>query len=254
MSKIINVSQITSKIQLPDSTYKDITTESNQSIIDNMADFTAIRSCIETYAIPSQEIEQCLLLTNDCDIAVKNVRIIDTIGNGAEFQTGTVSIDGSLDPTANPETGIQLDQPIEPNNSIEITYKVMVSDAPEVDEFSTISQITYDTDNTTGLSTTSNTIDTPIVNEKLTVDKTSNLSAVIKGQTLTYQITVTNEGNVKNTNIVLTDPIPSAVTFQDASVKIDETPQADADPRNGITLSDLNPGDKTVVKFDVTVN
>lgn len=254
MSKITNVSQIASRIQLPDSTYKDITTQSNQSVIENMESFTVVRSCAETYVIPSQEVTQTILLSNECDIPVKNVVITDTIGNGAVFLDGSVAINDVPDPAADPETGIQLDQPIQPNGTVEITYTVVVSDMPEVDEFATVSQITYDTDTATGLTTTSNTLETPIANEKLVIDKTSTLSAVIKGQTLTYQITITNEGNMTNTNVVLTDPIPSEVTFQPGTVKINEVTQADADPRTGISIRDISPGDEIVVKFDVIVN
>ena len=102
--------------------------------------------------------------------------------------------------------------------------------------------------------TTSNTLNTEIVMEKLTAVKTSTLSVVIKGQTMTYQIDVTNEGNIKNTDIVFTDPLPAGVTFVEDSVKIDEVVKTGYDPRTGFSLPDLEPNEQTVVKFDVTIN
>lgn len=254
MSKIINISQITSQIQLPDGSQKTNTTSSNQSVIENMNSFSAVRSCTEDYATPSQELIQTLILSNECDISVSNVKVTDLIGTGASFKSGSVYIDGTSDPSADPTTGISLDDPIEPSNSVEIEYTIVVDKEPTVDQFSTQSTITYDTESETGMSASSNELETAIVNEQLIVEKTSTLSAVIQGQTLTYQITITNKGNMTNTNVVFTDPIPSAVSFLKGTVLVNETPRTDADPTTGISLSDLNPGDQTIVKFDVKVN
>ena len=254
MAKIINISKITSSIDLPDGTKKSTEAISNQSIVENMNSFTAVRSCDTEFAIPAQELTQKITLTNECDIAVKNVLVKDTIGNGASFKDGTVSIGGESKPDANPTVGIQLDSAIEPNNTIEISYTIAFDAEPTTQEVQTFSEVSYDTDNSTGLSTTSNTLTTEIVMEKLTVTKTSNLSAVIKGQKMTYQIDVTNAGNIKNTDIIFTDPLPESVTFIEDSVKINEVPKTGYDPRNSFSLPDLEPNEQAVVKFDVTIN
>lgn len=254
MAKIINISKVTSNIELPDSTMKSIETSSNESIVENMNSFTAVRSCNTEFVIPAQEITQIVTLTNECDVAVKNIMVKDTISKGANFKNGTVSIGGESKVDADPTVGIQLDSPIEPNNSVEISYTLAFDAEPTTEEVYTLSEVSYDTDDAAGLSTTSNTLSTEIVMEKLTAVKTSTLSVVIKGQTMTYQIDVTNEGNIKNTDIVFTDPLPAGVTFVADSVKIDEVVKTGYDPRTGFSLPDLEPNEQTVVKFDVTID
>jgi len=254
MSKIINTSKITSNYELPDGSKKSSEVISNESKVEIMSTFTALRTSDVEFAIPAQEITQSLTLTNGSDVAVKNVKITDNIGKGATFVAGSVKVDGAIKADADPTIGITLDTPIEPNTSAVLSYTLAVDSAPNVDEFSTFSQVTYDTDDSTGLSITSNVVNVEIVMEKLTATKTSDVSAVISGQKITYQIIVKNEGNIENTDITLTDPLPNQVTFVTDSVTIDDVKMAGYDPRNGIKLKDLSPNSETVVKFEVTVN
>lgn len=254
MSKITNVSTVNSTIDLPDSTKKSITTKSNEVIVENMSGFKAIRTSDKTYAIPSQEVTQTLTLTNNSGEEVKNVIITDTISVGATFKAGSVTINSVSMPDADPTIALVLESSIPNGSAVVISYALIVDEKPTVEEFTTTSQVTYDLDDKASLDTTSNTLTTAIVLEKLSVVKTSNLSAVIKGQTLTYQIAVINEGNIKNTLITLTDPLSSEVTFVEDSVKIDNVSKTGYNPTTGFSLPDLNANEKTVVTFDVTIN
>lgn len=254
MSKIINVSTVNSSIDLPDSTKKSIETKSNEVIVENMSGFKAIRTSEKTYAIPSQEVTQTLTLTNNSGEEVKNVIVTDTISAGATFKAGSVTVDSESMPDADPTIALVLESSIPNGSSVVISYVITVDAEPKVNEFTSTSQVTYDLDDRASLDTTSNTLTTTIVLQKLSVTKTSTKSAVIKGQTLTYQITVTNEGNIKNTDITLTDPLSSDVTFVQDSVKINEVTKEGYNPSSGFSLPDLNPTEKTVVMFDVSVN
>lgn len=69
-----------------------------------------------------------------------------------------------------------------------------------------------------------------------------------------YQVVVTNEGNIKNNNVQFTDPLSNDVTFVADSVQIDDEIKTGYNPSTGFALPDLEPAQKTVVKFNVTVN
>lgn len=254
MSKIINVSKINSSIDLPDSTKKSIETNSNEVSIENMSGFRAIRTSEKSYAIPSQEVVQTLTLTNNSGVEVKNVIVTDTISVGATFKEGSLSVDGTTMPDADPTVALVLEKTISNGTAVAIKYSIIIDANPTVQEVTTQSQVTYDLDDTTSLDTTSNVLTTTIVLEKITAVKTSNLSAVIKGQTMMYQVVVTNEGNIKNTNVQFTDPLSNDVTFVANSVQIDDEIKTGYNPSTGFALPDLEPAQKTVVKFNVTVN
>lgn len=254
MSKIINISKVTSSIDLPDSSKKSIEISSNQVTVENMSGFKAIRTSGAEYAIPAQDVTQTLTLTNNSGVEVKNVIVTDTISAGATFKEGSLTIDGESKPDSDPTIALVLEKTIPNSSSVVISYTITIDASPTVQEVTTSSDVAYDLDESTSLDTTSNTITIAIVQEKLTAVKTSNLSAVIKGQTLTYQVVVTNEGNIKNTEIKFTDPLPSGVTFVEDSVKINDETKTGYNPSTGFSLPDLEPNEKATVKFDVTID
>lgn len=98
----------------------------------------------------------------------------------------------------------------------------------------------------------------PILNVVKEVDK----NFATYGDTLTYTVTITNNGNITATNVVFVDPIPAGTTFVPNSVTVVVPPglpvPVPGDPSVGIPLPNIPPapapGSTVVVTFQVTVN
>ena len=74
------------------------------------------------------------------------------------------------------------------------------------------------------------------------------------GQTLTYTITITNNGNITIEDLLLVDTAPVDTTFVIGSVTINGINQPNANPENGITLGTLAPNESAIITFQVTIS
>ena len=254
MSKITNQSTLTSKYTVG-GIEQSIETKSNISTTENMTEaFTKVLSSAVTEAIAKEEIEQTLVLTNTGDITITEISIKNTISTGATLKAGSLTVDDVSQPTFDPVTGYQLQKDIANGETVTIKYTIVIDDEPTVSEVTDTAEITYSVGEVDNLVENSNTVTIDIKNDVIKIVKTSSASAVIKGQTLTFQNVITNEGDVTNTELVFKDPIPAGTTFVDGSVKIDNVSQPTYNPETGFSLNDLEPNGQIVVTFDVTIN
>ena len=102
---------------------------------------------------------------------------------------------------------------------------------------------------------------TPTPWATLTLDKTSPQTTAELGGTVTYNLTVTAGGNVSQTNVKVSDPVPAGTTYVPGSATCDDdwatcpaTEPTTADPTVSWALGTMNPGDTVTVTFQVTVS
>lgn len=122
------------------------------------------------------------------------------------------------------------------------TLRIVVKNAPKDagDQFSNPGGLIY---------RASVSCNTPVQNPDLSIIK-SGPASVVRGQMLSYTITVGNSGNAVATNIVITDPIPAGLTYNDAQSHSSCNQQG-----NNVvcTQQDINPGQfgSFTIAFDV---
>lgn len=252
---ITNKSTLTSKVTLPDETEKEISTDSNESTAVNMSvALVKEKTSAKEFGEPLEEILQTLVLTNNSEYEISTLSIQETISEGATFKAGSVTIDDTPYEDYDIVTGVELPAPIEGNgDSTTITYTLVIDENPEVESITTKSTLNYMV-NEADLTEDTSEISISLLSNKIKIEKTSNASAVVSGQTLTYQNIITNEGSLTNTELFFTDPIPEGTTFVEGSVKIDDVEQPDYDPATGFALDDLDVGGSVKITFDVTIN
>ena len=93
-----------------------------------------------------------------------------------------------------------------------------------------------------------------VISDKLSVVKSVDKIYAVKGETLIYTITVTNEGNVDINDINFTDKIPQGVTFVENSVYVNNVNYPTYNPDAGYAMGNLSPNQSVTTRFKVTIN
>lgn len=254
MTKIVNKAQISSKYSLPDGSQKNNNIETNEAYTENLtASFVKQRTTTSEYCIPNQEVEQILTLTNNTEQEISNVKIMDTIGSGATFKYGSLTINNVEYPTFEADI-FYLPNTIASGESVVISYLITIDDQPPLNTISTISNISYSFVERTSISEFSNRLNLSVINNKISIEKTCNKSAVISGDVITYTNTIQNIGEVENTSIFFKDELMPNMNFIQESVRVDDVIYPDNNPIEGFYINDLKVGEKTIVTFKVKVD
>ena len=103
-------------------------------------------------------------------------------------------------------------------------------------------------------SSPSNEVSLTVVSPKLGVVKSVDKAFAVKGETLTYTITFTNEGNIPIEDIYFTDNIPQGTTFVENSVLINDNSIPAYRPDIGYSVANLQPNDSATTSFQVTID
>lgn len=229
----------------------------NASTIATQAleDFSIVRTGSEHTAAPGTVVNQTLTLYNKSQYEIDGVHIQDTISQGATFQAKSVYIGGRSFPDINPLNGFDLNEIIASGNSETITYKIVMDD-PMPDTARKVNLQSNVQFNVGKQSHTqqSNVYVVDFTHGEIEIEKTSDKSAVIKGQTLLFQNVVKNIGTLEDTNVFFIDTIPQGMTFVEKSVKIDDVLYEDYNPSNGFSLGNISGKSQKTVTFEVTID
>ncbi len=216
---------------------------------------TIVRTTAKETANEGDIINQTITVNNECGYEISNVIITDTITEGGSFVSSSVVIGGVSYPYANPINGFSLNVIIPSGNSETVTYNLKI-DSPVPDDVTAVrltSNMTYNVGRL-AYSQDSNTIAIDIPHGIISIAKTSDKSAVIRGQRLKFQSVVKNTGNLNDTNVFFQDNIPSGTTFIPQSVTIDDVPYPDYHPQTGFSLDTIDANTQKTVTFEVTVD
>lgn len=254
MANFDNQCTVTASYTMPDSTVRTGDFTSNVASVENISTtFVKSKSLSATYVMPTEEIKQTLVLFNNSGVEISDVKILDTIGTGMFFDYGSLTIDGESYPTEDITVGVTLSDPIAIGDSVTIRYTLVAETTFNSSMFTTVSMVTYTADGVK-YSDMSNKATLSLINQNITVRHSTQPAVTASKQGLTIQNIVSNQGNVRHTDLVLTNPIPTGTTFVANSVRVDDVELSDLDPAVGISLSDLDPGESVDVTFVVVVD
>ena len=94
----------------------------------------------------------------------------------------------------------------------------------------------------------SNTVVTPWVGPRLAVRKEANVTVAALGQSITYQIEITNSGN-RTAIVYVVDPLSEDTSLLPNSVLRDGIPLPGASPQLGLPPAEVTPGLHCVTTF-----
>lgn len=200
-----------------------------------------------------------LSLTNIGNLPANNIQVLEPLIPGATFVSGSVKINGIIQPTLNPFDGFALQDPINPQTTTDVEYKVLINSINPNNLIENIAKVPFKyqispSESVIEIEKDSNVVDTVAnyvcINAVKSVDK----SYAEIGDILYYTVEVSNSGNINTTDNIFLDAIQSEASFVTGSVAINGILYPSYNPTIGFTMGTICPGDTVEVTFQAKVN
>lgn len=252
---VLNSAKITSKITSSSGEETQLTTTSNIHRANNVdTDIVIVKTASKDWLAPKDTVTITTVITNNTDENIENIKVTDTISEGATFVEGSVQLGAFTYPNYNVVDGFTM--PITlggSGNEVRFTYDILVDTYLNVDKITDTSKLDFRL-GSEQFSINSDALEMNVLVNDVYLLKEADKSAVKSGDIITYTITISNDGAYTNTDIMFTDTIPDSTTFVAGSVKINDIEKSDYDPNVGFPLDDLSTNSSIKVEFKVQVN
>lgn len=252
---VTNIANLTSTITSTSGTTFNVSAKSNAvEIYDLTTELLVVKTTQKEWTIPGDKLTLTTTITNNLNTNISDITIKDTLGTGAKFVEGTLKVGTESYPDDNPITGSTLPVTVGgQGGELTFSYEVAVDDPAEVETFVNQSNVQFEISGTQ-YNVSSNEVSVHILDNQVYLLKTADKTIVKSKDVVTFTITITNDGELENTNMMFSDPLPTGATFVAGSVKIDDEEKADLNPTTGFALSNLAAGGQIKIEFQVTID
>ncbi|MGN8230732.1 DUF7507 domain-containing protein [Paenibacillus polymyxa] len=213
-------------------------------------DITLSKSVSSPFATTGDTLTYELVILNEDTNTVQDARLLDTLPEDIEFITGSVQINGSTVAESDPGTGIPL-PPLEANTKTVISFDVRITATEQPGPRTNQARLLLSNDEEAS-AVLSNAVTIALLQPVVKLTKTASTESVQPGQSITYSIVTENTGNIGAFGL-LTDSLPSELSFAPDSVSVNGIPQYGVSPGQGIALGTIAPGEKTTTVFSALV-
>ncbi|MCK6075094.1 beta strand repeat-containing protein [Paenibacillus silvae] len=218
-------------------------------------DITIVKSADTANALVGSTVTYTLFVTNVGNIDAFST-VIDPIPEGSSFVPGSVTVNGTVQPAADPVSGIDIGN-VAIGDTVTITFQVLVAGLFRGFDLTNQGTVNYTSQLPDGRVITdtsvSNIVTVTVSTPLVSVTKTANVIDAVVGDTLTYTVVITNSDTVPIDNVVFADAIPAGSVFIPGSVTIDGIVQPTTDPAAGVSLETIDPGVSVTVTFSTDV-
>ena len=187
----------------------------------------------QQYATVGNTLTYTLGWVNTLGVQQTDVVFVDTIPNDTTFVQNSVRVNGITIPgaTVTAPNGINIGT-LADSQVVNVTFEVVVNTIPSPNPIQNQANVIYSsTLSASRQSNVSNIVDTQINLANIWgVTKSVDKQYATLGDTLTYTVTLANNGNVVAENVVFLDTIPTGTSFINDSLLV-----------NGITIINGNP-------------
>ena len=173
---------------------------------------------------------------------------------------GTLTDDDGSATSYDDGTGIWTVGTLNPGTSLTLEITADVDSGASAEPQPIVNTATLDNTDQTDSDNTNNedTADITVGGLDLSVDKTVDTANPVEGQTITYSVTVTNESAADATDVIITDALPTGVTYDSdnaASLTDDASNPTSYDDTTGEwTIGALNAGNSLTLEITATVD
>ena len=202
-----------------------------------------------TKVITNNEITYTITLDNSIGTAPTTVTAQDTIPTGTTFIEGSIKVGGSATENTAEELASGISVDLNAGETKTVEFKVKVNELADNTEIRNVA--TVDGKETEPVI---HTYVKPIISSTKSQATENGEEYVLEGETITYTITVKNDGGYAK-DVIVTDEIPEGTTLVAESVKIDgrQITELEGNLSSGITVN-VQPHTSKEVTFEVTVN
>ena len=255
---IPNQANITYNAVEPNKPGKPGSLKSNTVNTEVLSDvITKVMNSDKTFVNAGETVHNTLTITNHSSTALSPTYLRCPKPDGASYVAGSVKVNGVAQPTFDLVTGFTLPN-LTPGETVTIEYDMQIDNPSTVKTVTGSAEFLYTVnDPIRGKTTYSDpvgTVSIDIASPKLSVVKSVDKAFAVKGETLTYTVTFTNEGNIPIEDIYFTDDIPQGTTFVDQSVFINDQSIPAYRPDIGYSVANLPPNDSATTSFQVTID
>lgn len=216
------------------------------------------------YADVGNTVTYTINMKNSGNVTATNVIVTDSIPSGTSLVANSVTVNGIVQPDANPQTGVNVGS-LAPNTGVTVQFVVLVQSTPTTNPITNIAQVSYnytiDPSNPNGgsNSTPSKPSNNYINHGDLTaanggIQKSANKNYAAVGETIVYTLKMTNQGNVAVNNVFVYDTLPNGISLVPGSIAVNGAQQAAGDLITGVNVGTIAPQNTTTVTFIGLVN
>lgn len=202
----------------------------NDYAIDDVAfqeiiirEFTPVKTASVSSASIGETVEYTVTLSNTCTNPLTDVFFRDLVPAGLNFVPGSVTVNGTSIPAANPNTGFTIPN-VPGGGTAAVTFLATAGSVPVQNPTLNQAAVTYSYTPVEGgipaeFEVESNEVPVLITGTlaDLSVTKTGSRT-IQQGGVLTYAVTVANAGPSAAENVLLTDVIPAALSEAQYSI------------------------------------
>ena len=252
---IVNFSSTSYQLVSPPDTETSISNPISTQIKEAILSMTKNESA--SFADIGQTAFYTTSISNIGNTDATNIVFTDVLPSGLTFVPNTLTVDGVLQPNANPNTGVLL-AALPPNEIYSIVFQVTVNNIPlsnpAPNTASTTYEFTVDPVNPpVSSSATSNTTLLQINNANIISTKTTDLAFADVSNTITFTLNLPNTGNVAATDVTVIDILDSNLSFVPNSFTVNGQTIPNADLSTGVNIGSINGGNAAIVTFQATV-
>ncbi|MCL4206106.1 MAG: DUF11 domain-containing protein [Pirellulaceae bacterium] len=229
-------------------TEPDNDTSSQTTQIVPRVDLQITKSDAPDPVVAGENLTYTLLVTNNGPSSATGVSVVDTLPANVTFVSAT-STQGTASHAAGTVTVNVGNLALNQTETITIVVTVPPSARGSLSNTATVSGNEEETNNSNNTSSVSTVIQPEI---DLVIFKADSPDPVIAGQTLTYTLSVVNNGPSDATGVTVTDQLPSGVTF--VSTTASQGTSANSNGTITANLGNLASGASATVTIVVTVN
>lgn len=187
-------------------------------------EFIPVKTVNTPFVNVGETVEYTVTLANTCTRPLTDVFFQDLVPLGLSFVIGSVTVNNIPVPEANPNIGFMLPD-VNGGESLTVRFEAVANYVPTPNPTLNSADITYSYTPVDGgipavFDQTTNEVPVEIIEEEadMAVNKTADSDAVIPGDTLTYNIEVTNFGPNNADNVVLKDAVPDGLLNPEFSI------------------------------------
>ena len=222
-------------------------------------DSNPFKTVDKQYATIGDTITYTLGWTNILAVQQTDVVFVDTIPTGTTFVPNSVTVRGVSRPgaTVTAPNGINT-LTLAAGQLVTVTFKVTINTIPSINPIPNDTTVIYSSTLVAGKQSDVSNIATTQVNYS-TLDgfiKNVDKNFTTVGDTLTYTITLANNGNIDVENVVFYDTIPDATSFIDGSFIVNGVTLAGENPNppTGANIGTIPAGAVTTIMFKVSID